>query len=176
MKHTNDGIRCDFCAIEKIGDFVYFSLDIREVNVADNKFPVHIIREPVIFSIDACLPCMERLGEIVKLHYVPTLIGMNCDICGGKMRGNFSFYYCLVTQVNVSMGHGQILCKECNSAMSADNKPCKCGSTKAKKIAEINIDDKFLQIMLCNKDYQDLVSKVVKTRQHLGKPMEVKHG
>lgn len=172
MKNKSDGIACDLCGLEKEKEFTYFSLDVREVSVSDNRFPTGIEHQLVVSSIDACMSCMDKLAEVVGLHYTPTIIGVNCDICGGKMRGSFNFYYCLVTQIEVSLASGKSICAGCGSGMDS-RKPCKCGSVNVKKIAQLKIDDKYLQIILCNNDYQGIVARVAKTKQRLGQTNKV---
>ena len=155
MLLADSGIKCDLCKNILAGDFIYYSYDFKEVKVNEN---IIIPRSQiVIFSLDVCLRCSERICTLVKTNYQPTIVGINCDICGCKLRGSFIYYYCDISEVKVSYSNSRLTCIKCNRIVSDDNKPCHCGGVVMRRKAAVSIDNKYLQLAACQKDYESLI-------------------
>lgn len=159
------GVKCDLCGTEHVGDFTYYSLDVREVPVLNNKHATGISNLPVIFSLDSCHKCITQTGDTIKIHYKPTKSGVNCDLCGSEMRGDFSFYYINVSSVTVDISGGQIKCLACDKKLATADKPCQCGKGHPIKIARVNVNDKYLQIVSCDRDYTAMTNSAAAVRQ-----------
>lgn len=162
------GVKCDLCGCEMEGDFTYYSLDVREVAVKNNQHTPGISNLPVIFSLDSCHKCVTGLGDTIRVHYTPTKTGMNCDLCGAQMRGDFTFYYVSVSAVAVNMSGGQIKCVACDRRLPGPDKPCPCGKGHPVKIASVQVDDKYLQIVACARDYTSMTDSAATIRQKGG--------
>lgn len=145
------GVKCDLCGEEHDGDFTYYSLDIREVTVVNNRNPVGVSGLPIIFSLDACHKCVVGLGDTIRVHYSPTRVGVNCDLCGAQMRGDFTFYYIVVSSIVVNMSGGSTKCSACGRGLSGV--ACPCGAGRPIKVADMVINDKYLQLVVCPRDY-----------------------
>lgn len=157
------GIKCDICAAEHENDFSYSSADAREVCVINNATQTPIPSLPVIFSFDICDNCISRIKELIKVNYLPTRSGVNCDLCGLKMRGDFSYYYVNLSLVNVSLYNSSVRCNKCNSLISVDSQ-CACGGQPV-RIAVVDVDDKYLQMSICSSDYESMVKSAASLRQ-----------
>lgn len=149
------GIICDLCGSEHENDFTYYSADVREVAITNNRNVANLSNLPIIFSFEVCTKCITEIGDIVKVHYIPTSVGINCDLCGCELRGDFTFYYTNVSEVNVEMSSGRAKCHACGAPAAGDG-PCKCGDPSAMivRFANMNVNDKYLQVVLCPDDYK----------------------
>lgn len=152
------GISCDLCGTKCQGDFTYYSLDSREVTVAANRSTANPADLPATFSHDVCPGCMGGLSESVRAHYVPTAVGMNCDLCSAKMRGDFTYFYIMVSRVVVSMSEGQVHCSHCGRTK------CVCGNQRFVRVAKMSADDKHLQIVACLNDFNNILSAAIARR------------
>lgn len=161
------GVKCDLCGVELEGDFTYYSLDIREVVVSGGRHTHNLNQLPIIFSLDACHKCVTDLGETIRIHYAPTKVGINCDLCGLQLRGDYTFYYINISAVGVDMNGGVLKCAACGIGLGVD-KPCSCGADRPVKIATLAVNDKYLQVVTCSRDYTGLVDSAVALRQQLG--------
>lgn len=159
-----DGIRCDSCAAPNRGDFVYYSVDARDGKATDNHFQPGLDRKLVTFSFDLCSACMDKIGTLVRDNYKPTSVGLNCDFCCRHMVGDFQFYYITISKVAVALSSAPIRCVTCDAVVVDFTAGCKCGGTKRCRRAELKVDDKFLQIVVCPTDFDQLKDTVVKTR------------
>lgn len=159
------GIKCDLCGVEHEGDFTYYSIDMKEVKVQGNRPVTGMKSIPVTFSMDGCADCVGKLTEAVRAHYSPTSEGVNCDLCGQKLRGSFSYWYSSLTQAIVRLTTGKVECVRCKSPSAGGTKPCKCGSSAFIKVAGVQTDDTYLQIALCQRDYDSLAAAALDIRQ-----------
>lgn len=161
-----DGVSCDLCGTEARSDFTYYSIDIREVTVSNgHSVNRDLSNLPIIFSLDRCKQCMVDMANLIKINFVPTSTGVNCDLCGLEMRGNFIFYYMTISEVVVSMSSGMAVCGVCNKPLSSISGPCKCGATKPIRVALQKVDDKYLQIACCQRDYDVYVEAAKNIRK-----------
>jgi hypothetical protein len=179
---SRDGVRCDCCGGSQRNDFTYYSLDFHQVDVQDRRFPAGWIDNPndqVIFSLDACQACMTIIENAVKVNFKPMRDGIGCDLCTAVMKGeNFTFYCCRVTRAAVSLTRGQYRCGMCGQPATpppdgGQPSPCsRCGRQKLVKSAEVNTDDKYLQIMVCPTDYGKLTDNAVRLRSAAAAPQQ----
>lgn len=162
------GIVCDQCGSSHDSDFIYYSLDFRHVKVTNNIYPTGIGQSTVIFSLEACQKCLDKIGAVVKTRYAPTRIGINCDLCSNEYRGTFEFYYCTVQRAVVSMSSGLVECAKCHKPAADLEKPCKCGSVDMSRIAAVSIDDSFLHVVSCESCYSGLTENAERIRRVAG--------
>lgn len=161
------GVKCDLCGSEHEQDFTYYSLDFRDVKVQDGRHVTGMKQIPVTFSLDACPKCVKLLADAVAAHYSPTRDGVNCDLCGTKMRGTFGYQYCSLTEAVVKMSAGVVECVRCRApgARGANQQPCKCGSSAFVRVANVRANDTYLQIAVCQRDYDTLTATAAEIRQ-----------
>ena len=159
------GIRCDICGDAHENNFVYYSLDIREVVVQSNKLTTNVASLPIIFSLDSCQKCVNQIGDLVKIHYKATAAGVNCDLCAVAMRGDFTFYYINIAKIVVDIANGRIKCGACGALAGSPGKPCACGNTKVVKVADVVVSDNILQLTICPNDYSKFVDGAARLRQ-----------
>lgn len=161
------GIKCDMCGSDHEDDFVYYSMDFREVKVQDNRPVTGMKSIPVTFSLDACQECVAKLSEAVRAHYAATSQGVNCDLCGQKLRGTFSYWYCSLSEVTVQMRKGRVECVRCKTPQAVAQKSCKCGSSSFVRVAVTRVDDIYLQIAACQRDYDSLANMASELRHRV---------
>ena len=111
MLLTNkNGVRCDRCGMSIVEKFVYFSFDMQELTVKNNKLPTLKNTAVPIFSLDICEHCMEDFKATILKCYRPTRIlpgscpqGIFCDLTGSHLNGNFACYHVNVSEVSVDI-------------------------------------------------------------------------
>jgi len=152
MKVGNDALRCDFCADEVKGDFVYYSLDFKEVTIANRMARES---ENECLSADLCERCMElfrqRVIEIAK--QIPESPS-RCDVSGGDFSTELRFYRCYVSKVIVStMGQSHV-CVACGKPRQLQEGPCPCAEgSKLVLEAKVDADRKYLMLNFCEQMY-----------------------
>lgn len=152
------GVKCDLCGSDHAGDFTYCSLDVREVRAVANRNQAAVASLPVMASLDACPKCVGELAESMRIHYAPTRVGVNCDVCPAQMRGDYTFYYVSVSSVKVEMSAGGISCRSCGRPAA-----CKCDAPSPAMVAAVTVDDKYLQLVMCQRDYDKLSAAAAAT-------------
>jgi len=108
---NHEGCRCDRCGISVTKVFIYYSLDLQEIHATSNMLPQLNYRATPVFSFDFCQGCMEEIKGLVLKHYKPTPTtpgrvypkGLFCDLSGTHLLGNFTVYFCNITQIDVAL-------------------------------------------------------------------------
>lgn len=159
------GIKCDLCGADHEQDFTYYSLDFKDVKVQDGRHVAAMKTLPVSFSIDACVKCLKDLADAVGAHYAPTRDGVNCDLCGRQMRGSFSYHYCNISEATVRMSAGAVECGRCRAPAVGTPKQCKCGAQTFVKVAGVTVNDTYLQVAICQRDYETISTTAAEIRQ-----------
>lgn len=159
------GIKCDLCGDEHETDFTYYSLDFKNIKVEGKHYVTNINSATIIFSADACQKCVSQLSELIQIHYTPTPVGVNCDLCGAKMRGSFDFMYCEISEAHVKLSNGHLQCSACSAPVKSADSACKCGCATIAKVGSMRVNAKYLQIALCQKNYGDMVETVMMIRK-----------
>lgn len=162
------GIKCDLCGKEYRHDFVYYSLDMKIVQVQNNRHPpgahdLSVLDGPPV-TLDACATCMLGMENATKANYKPTSTGVNCDLCGTQLRGSFSYYYCKVTKADVSMTGATATCQSCKALVRDVSTPCACGGASFTRNAAVRVDDKYLQLMICGPDQAKIAETIARMR------------
>jgi len=135
---SNDGIRCDRCGKIFSKSFTYYSFDMFNIKVTNNIIPVIDFKATPELSLDICSNCIDEIGEIVIRNYTPTRAstgryyknGIYCELDKLHLIGNFTYYHCKVTKLDVLLVNG--------------------GN------ASVNMFKDFLEIMLCHKCYDKM--------------------
>jgi hypothetical protein len=104
------GIICDWCGLNVIEKFDYFSFDAKEAIVTNNSIVLSKATDPS-HSFDICQRCMDEIKDIVIKCYKPSRIidnkkcpqGITCDLTGIRMNGTFICYYICVSSVSVDI-------------------------------------------------------------------------
>lgn len=177
-----DGISCDHCGTTYKTDFVYYSFDFRLLSVIDNRRPSlsNIFRTNVVFSLDFCTACFEKIKGTIVEKYQSTMtpdfkkrgkraIMLTCDLTGEKLLGTFNYYHCNVIKVDVRMSGQANVCVSCHATTNDSEKPCeKCGSLDFLRPALISTDDRYVEINVSEKSYHELVNKAETIRKVAG--------
>ena len=148
---TNDGIFCDYCGNESKGDFTYYSFDFYEITIL-NKFTRQA--DNTILSCDLCETCMELfrqrlLGVAGVVNQSPT----RCDVTGKDFGSHDQVYYkCRISNIRVDLSGQVYLCSKCNKPRDPQEGPCDCteDSRELIKVANIESDDGYLELLFCN--------------------------
>ena len=166
-----DGIACDICGTSYRTDFRYYSFDIRNIAVNDNLRPPigSMLSSNVIFSLDVCEKCMGNVAEDVKKNYKAIKNAVCCDLTGKVLTGTFEFYFCQVVRADVKMTGQPNICVGCGAHAAVAGEPCKdCGNKEFIKPADTVVDDRYLDIYMCEKAYNEFVDKAMNVRKIAG--------
>lgn len=98
---TGNGIKCDLCESEHADKFTYYSYSVQECHVVRNEVGARWIKKKKEYDI--CQSCYDLHCDTVVKHYKPTRSGLNCDMCGKHMNGNFIFYRCKIDKIIVDL-------------------------------------------------------------------------
>tara|TARA_R110000868_G_scaffold150227_8_gene373271 strand:- start:87 stop:656 length:570 start_codon:yes stop_codon:yes gene_type:complete len=170
---NRDGIACDQCGTTYKSDFLYYSFDFRLVPVHENRRQSldRIFSIPVIFSLDICTQCFDKIKNTVIANYGKNMtadvrhrgkaqIGILCELSGEKMAGTFNFYHCNIIKVDVTMSGQPSVCVKCQTKTYEENKPCNhCGGRDFIKPASTKAEDRFLEINVCETTFHDMVKR-----------------
>jgi len=158
------GIACDKCGTSYQYDFKYYSFDLRQVDVYDNRKPPleHILTYQPIFSLDICQNCFEKYKSIILDNYAKRMspkvkkhIGTTCEITDKKLSGTYSYYYVTVTLVDVLSSNQPQMCRNCNTAI-IDKKCTKCGKNEAYTKSLVQTIDRYVEFDICDDIYNSL--------------------
>jgi hypothetical protein len=166
-----DGIACDLCGASYKTDFRYYSFDMRNVAVNNNlRPPVNsILSSNVAFSLDVCEKCMGGVAEDIKKNYKAVKNSVCCDLTGKVMTGTFDFYFCQVVRADVKMTGRPNVCANCGVHSAVLGEPCKdCGGSEFVKFADTVVDDRYLDIHMCEEAYDKFVNKAMDVRKIAG--------
>lgn len=145
------GIHCDICSAEYKNDFVYYSYDFREVSVVNNLRPPinNILTGSVCASIDACALCAFEWFEQIKSNYKPLDKAIACDLCGKILAGNFKYYYCVVSKVDVN-----------------------------RTTSNVSVEDRLVDVIICTDNYASIVNRAAEVKKNTdwSSSSEVKNG
>jgi hypothetical protein len=175
LLNTSDGIRCDRCYKSFTENFIYYSYDVRERVVTNNILPSPELKTIPTFSFDMCESCMVELGELVKKHYTPTKSpsnrlypnGIYCDLSGNHLKGNYTFYHVAISKVQVQITGKQIVCDKCKTPTLDSSVPCsKCGHDGFSRHADTVVDDRYLELLVCNEVYENFKERAIALRQN----------
>lgn len=156
------GIACDKCGGTHQYDFKYYSFDIRQVDVYDNRKPPleHILMDKPIFSIDICTECFEKYKSDIIKNYSKIMsaqrkqrIDVTCELTGKKLIGTYTYYYVAVTMVNVISSNQPQVCAKCN-VQAIDKKCKKCGGTELLTKSMVNATDRYVEFSICQESYE----------------------
>lgn len=166
---SKTGIQCDNCGAVNERQFTYYSYDVQEIPVQNNKpAPINYKADP-IFSLDICEKCHKNYCELVVKNYKPTRCtpsgeytkGIYCEFTGQRMIGNYKAYLVVVTQIKVNMRDP--VCLKCGKKSTGQQ--CQCGSIGFNVQADTIIEERNLELWLHQSAYKSLTEKVNKTRQ-----------
>lgn len=170
---SRDGIVCDHCGTAYKTDFIYYSFDYKLVSVVSNRKPPlrEILNSMVIFSLDICSSCFDSIKRDVVRNYQLLMTsdvrkrGQNntiiCELSGKRFSGQtYDYYMCNVTEVNVRMTGQPNVCTACQHQTYDNDKTCtKCNGTHFSKMAYINVNDRLLEINMCEESFKNMVNK-----------------
>lgn len=159
---SGNGIICDYCGDEFHTDFIYYSFDFHKVQVTNW---IKRVMPSVELSADLCEDCMESYRERIKAaSTTPTPNQFNCDISGEIIQTpNFIYHRCLVSKATVTLSREPFRCPKCGKDCNPDDGPCKtCGPTVLQQKAQIEVDDKYLELNFSDGMYTKFVSHVKK--------------
>lgn len=157
LKEKN-GIACDCCGTSYRNDFDYLSFDFHVVRVTDNRrIPIEqIIKSNVALSLDVCTSCFDGIKTRVVENYKKVMSPKRrasapviCDWTGNILSGSYTYYYCNITSVQVRLTGQTSYCVGCNTKTLDEDKPCaKCSGTNFNKLASVNTQDRYLELVL----------------------------
>lgn len=176
---SRDGILCDQCGASHRKDFTYYSFDYRLISVIDGRKPSlrDIIQDKIIFSLDICEQCYDKIKKLVIKNYNSIMTnnvknrGKNnqliCEISGNKITGlNIDYYYCTIVKVEVMMTGQPNICSNCQTPTYQDDKVCaKCEGTAFVRLANTKSTDRILEINMCEESFRDMVNKAEQIRK-----------
>ena len=177
LKERN-GIACDHCGMSYRDDFDYFSFDFHHAESNDNyRSPIeHILHSDVIFSIDVCTSCFDQLKDNIVKNYGKSMSPKRsvsnrliCDLTGDYMVGSFIYYYCVIAKVRVRLVGQPNICAGCGMKTLDNEKPCqKCSGINFTRLAQVETDERFLELTLSEKAYDYFVDKAQMVRKIAG--------
>jgi len=99
-----DGILCDWCALEHRENFIYYSVEGIRIVVRTSVKATNSSGKVVDFDI--CKKCYDEfVGKMVQfLHNVVNTI--RCEYCGETYKGDFEYVNLLFTKATVSPPSG----------------------------------------------------------------------
>ena len=164
------GISCDSCGTSYRLDFTYYSLDFRQVDVVGNRRSDidTIYNLPLSFSVDACEKCWAEMTIVIKKFYKPTTVGINCDLTGTKLTGNFSYFHCNVQKAVVKMSGQPYACDKCKAQTLKPTEVCACGNATFSLVAEMVVTDRYVELDVSEPAYRDIVNKAGQIRAIAG--------
>ena len=158
-----DGIACDYCGTHYHNDFIYYSWDFHLVNIVGGRKPNldHVLSSKTIISYDVCTNCWDNFRQAIINNYPK---GPVCEITGNKLSN--TYYYVVVTEVNVKMSGQPNICNKCNTPTSQSDSPCeKCGNTEFIRHANVSTNRRFVEFNaseeVCTK-FRESFEKIVK--------------
>lgn len=170
-----DGIACDYCGMKYRNDFIYYSFDFHHVYVNENIRPPinHILRSPVMLSLDVCTSCFDTFRTKIVNNYKNQMSpkrgggkSLVCDWTGEILVGTFEYYYCNVTKASVRMNGQPNICVNCGFKTLDDQQACsKCNGTSFSKFAAIETNDRFLELIISNTAHNHFVDKLQEIRK-----------
>jgi hypothetical protein len=173
-----DGIACDHCGTTYRHDFTYYSFDFRSVAVTDNRKPSLeiIFSSQVIFSIDTCSACFDKVKNLVIQNYNKIMspqrrvrVETVCELSGEIMVGSYTYYHIEVIKVDVKTIGQPNVCIQCKTKTFDDGKPCsKCGSVRFIRPAIVAADRRFVELAVCENMYKRLTETAATIRQVAG--------
>lgn len=173
-----DGIACDQCGTTHRHDFTYYSFDFRPVAVVDNRRPSleMIFHTQVIFSLDICPACFEKISADVVRNYNKIMspqrrvrVETVCELSGKVMTGSYTYYHIDVTKVVVRATGQPFICVSCKTKTFEGGEPCtKCQGTKFVCPAAVAPTDRFVEVNLSEDMYKRLTEAAAKVRQVAG--------
>lgn len=131
---------------------MYFSYDLSAASHHDNRPQPG----PVVFSLDACGKCSDKISATVVSLFSPTRVGVDCELCGIKLRGAFDYFAVAATKVTVRRSCEAEVCGSCGEAS------CRCGMEMIKKVP-VDVDSEYLKFSICQTDYKRLIDMVEAT-------------
>ena len=176
------GIACDQCGTTYKTDFLYYSFDFRIVSVQDNRRPSldQLLNMRVIFSLDICSQCFEKIKTIVVQNYAKnmskdvrnrgkTQAGILCELTGEKVVGTFNFYHCNVIRVDVEISGQPNICVKCQTKTYEENQPCNnCSGTDFIKPANTKVEERFVEINFSETAFRGMVDRAESVRKTAG--------
>ena len=151
-------------------DFVYYSFDFRCVSIYNNRKPPlnDIINSHIVFSSDICTSCFEPIKNNVLKHNSNSIKSIFCEMTGNRLVGNCECYYCVVSKISVKLSGQPFVCLKCKSKTFEGGRCPKCNNTDFIKMAQMNVDDRFVEIMMCYDAYKEFLSKSEIVRKTAG--------
>lgn len=178
--NDRSGICCDSCGITYRTDFSYYSFDFHAVAVNNNqRSPIDIIiRSQIVFSVDICTNCFEAIKKSIVDNYnkvmapkratKPSAI-VTCEMTGKKLFGTYEYYYCVVSKADIKMSGQPNICVKCKTKTFDNDKPCsKCSGKEFIRVASMNIDQRHVEISMCEEAYRGFVTKAETVRKTAG--------
>lgn len=162
------GICCDGCGMKYHQDFDYYSFDFKEVSVIHGRKPSleQITRSKPISSLDICGNCFFKISEqVVKINKTPSKKA-RCDV-SGEILGEV-YYYCIVSKVKVKMSNMPNVCNNCKTSTHDNNSCPKCGGKKFTKVADMKVDNRYVDITVSKSVYTNMLADSEKQRNNIG--------
>ena len=156
------GICCDICGMVYEADFTYYSFDFRYVSVIENRRQSidSIIQSAIIFSIDICTNCFENTKNLIIKNYTKIMgpkraqsSTIICDMTGQLLFGTYDYYYCVVAKIDVKLSCQPNVCVKCGKK-TFDSKKCDCGGINFTCSATMKIDNRYLEINVCEEAFK----------------------
>jgi ribosomal protein L32 len=79
-----------------------------------------------------------------------------CDITGEVIGAAAKYYYCVVSKVAVKMTNKLAECKRCKQKSYQHTVCSKCGGNEFIKMADMAIDERFVELTISEKGYNAL--------------------
>lgn len=160
------GICCDICGMKCHQDFDYYSFDFREISLIYGRKPSleQITRMKPVSSLDVCGNCFFKISEqIVKINKTPSK-KTRCDISGEVLTD--TFYYCIVSKVKVKMSNMPNICNNCKTPTHDIHNCPKCGGKKFTKVADMKVDNRYVDIIASKAVYTKMIADSDKHRSN----------
>lgn len=170
----NTGISCDICGTSYRNDFVYYSYDIRQVEVQGNRKPDldTIFSLPLSLSLDICQSCFEKHKTLIISNYEKILspqrrtrIEVVCEISGAVFVGTYIYYYVVVTKVTVGSTPTSV-CAKCKKPGSGICKSC-AGKSFVNLFSLATVD-RFIEFNISPSVFQEYLESVERLRRLAG--------
>lgn len=140
--NTNDGIYCDYCGDEFKEDFIYYSLDFKQVEIGNSYREL----DNIIASHDICNKCMDLFrNRIIEISSKIPESPNRCDITGCSLTNKF--FRCYISEVDVNISSQPYVCNVCNK--KCDHNGCKCEGSESVRNALVNVDSEYLTLNFC---------------------------
>lgn len=164
---------CDKCWTSYKNDFTYYSANMFIDQIVDNRVPKLGKGEPT-FSFDLCEQCDQDIRRSVVTNYHPTRRspdgsfhnGLYCELTGKHLKGNYTLGYCVVDKVVVKLSESALACSKCGTPTTNQDSVCKCGNATFHRKADIRVDKRNYEFIICEEEYQQWRNRSLQLRQN----------